>query len=129
MNDVLRLNRDDTEISDEQGICSTTIGSFKKGGMVDYTGLAMVHGSSSSPEAFLSANQTEMFSNLSKALSKVSVDGGVSESINIENITIQTTQLNNKQDFNAAGRVLAEAFNSAIQRRGISCQYQKIGVI
>jgi hypothetical protein len=79
----------------------------------------MVHGTSSNPEAFLNANQTEMFANLTSALSKISIDGGPSESIVIENITIQTQQLNNKQDFNSAGKVLAEAFNSAIGRRGI----------
>lgn len=31
---------------------------FSSGGLVDYTGLAMVHGSSSKPEAFLNAEQT-----------------------------------------------------------------------
>ena len=93
---------------------------YSKGGIVDYTGLAMVHGSSSKPEAFLNASQTEMFAALTGALSKISVSGGNSESISIENITIQTQQLNNKQDFNAAGKSLAEAFNSAINRRGLS---------
>ena len=34
------------------------ITAYKTGGLVDYTGLAMVHGSSSKPEAFLNAEQT-----------------------------------------------------------------------
>jgi hypothetical protein len=93
---------------------------YKEGGMVDYTGLAMVHGSSSKPEAFLNASQTEMFATLSDALAKISIGSGNSESFVIENITIQTNQLNNKQDFNAAGKTLAEAFSSAISRRGIA---------
>ena len=97
-----------------------TIPGYSEGGMVDYTGLAMVHGSSSKPEAFLNAEQTEMFAALTSALSKVSISGGNSENITIENITIQTQQLNNKQDFDAAGRVLADAFGKAIGRRGIS---------
>ena len=92
---------------------------YRKGGIVDYTGIAQVHGSSSSPEAFLNASQTEMFSNLTKALSSISLDGTSKGTINIENITIQTQSLNNKQDFNSAGKVLAEAFNEAIGKRGI----------
>jgi len=35
---------------------------FSQGGLVDYTGLAMVHGSQSKPEAFLNAAQTEQIS-------------------------------------------------------------------
>ena len=34
---------------------------FSSGGLVDYTGLAMVHGSSQKPEAFLSAEQVKLF--------------------------------------------------------------------
>ena len=41
---------------------------YSEGGMVDYTGLAMVHGSSSKPEAFLNAEQTEMFAALTSFL-------------------------------------------------------------
>ena len=93
---------------------------YSKGGIVDYTGLAMVHGSSSKPEAFLNASQTEMFAALTNALAKISISGGNSENISIENITIQTTQLNNKQDFDTAGKVLADAFSKAIGRRGLS---------
>ena len=36
---------------------------YKHGGLADYTGLAMVHGSKSRPEAFLNAEQTEMWKN------------------------------------------------------------------
>ena len=35
-----------------------TLYGFSQGGLVDYTGLAMVHGSQSKPEAFLNASQT-----------------------------------------------------------------------
>jgi hypothetical protein len=35
-----------------------TVSAFKKGGLVDYTGLALVHGTSKNPEAFLNADQT-----------------------------------------------------------------------
>lgn len=99
----------------------TMIPGYSEGGVVDYTGLAMVHGSSSKPEAFLNAEQTEIFSRMSKELSAKGANSAAGSSpINIENITIQTQQLNNKQDFDAAGKVLADAFGKAIGRRGIS---------
>jgi hypothetical protein len=41
---------------------------YKKGGIVDYTGLAEVHGSETEPEAFLNSKQTELFSGLIKQL-------------------------------------------------------------
>ena len=88
--------------------------------MVDYTGLAMLHGSSSAPEAVLNPQQTQMFMGLRDALSNISLEGEAGSSINIEEITIKTDSLNNNQDFNRAGEVLAEAFQSAISRRGVT---------
>ncbi len=95
---------------------------FKKGGLVDFTGAAMLHGSKSSPEMVLNAQQTEMFFGLRDALSKISLDvsGGSSSSVTIENITIKTDHLNNNQDFDRAGKALAEAFGVAIGKRGLS---------
>ncbi|GEM_PF-6634739 len=80
----------------------------------------MVHGTSSNPEAFLSAGQTELFANLRDILSKVAIDGKGGSSVVVENITIQTNKLNNNQDFKTAGVTLAEAFNTAISRRGLN---------
>ena len=103
-----------------KNLFKTTIG-YKKGGLVDYTGPAMVHGTSSSPEAFLNADQTALFANLRDILAKVAVGGdSIQSSINIENITIQTNQMNSNQDFKSAGETLAKAFNSAIKSRGIN---------
>lgn len=93
---------------------------FRKGGLVDYTGPALVHGTSTNPEAFLNADQTALFANLRDVLSSMAVGSGTSAPITIENITIQTTQLNNNQDFKSAGNALAEAFSSAINRRGLN---------
>ena len=50
---------------------------YSKGGLVDYTGLAMVHGSPSKPEGFLNAEQTEI---ISQALTTVG-DGGALDGI------------------------------------------------
>lgn len=43
---------------------------YRKGGYVDYTGLANVHGTSANPEAFLNAKQTALFETLRDALVK-----------------------------------------------------------
>ncbi len=97
-----------------------------KGGMVDYTGLSMLHGSPTNPEAVLSPSQTEMFLGLRNALEKISVNpNGTSGSVNIENISISTASLNNNQDFNRAGESLAESFRTAIQRKGITINTNK----
>lgn len=42
---------------------NSTIFSYSHGGLADYTGLAMVHGSKTRPEAFLNAEQTAMWKN------------------------------------------------------------------
>jgi len=98
---------------------------YAKGGLVDFTGIAKLHGSRSKPEMVLDANQTQMFMNLRDILGKISLGNGSSESINIEQITIKTDKLNNDQDFNKAGEVLAKAFSAAIKSRGITTNARK----
>lgn len=93
---------------------------FSQGGMVDFTGPSMLHGSRTSPEAVLNPEQTQMFMGLRDALSNISLDGEAGSSINIEEIVIKTDSLNNNQDFNRAGEALAEAFQGAINRRGVT---------
>lgn len=44
---------------------------YSDGGLVDYTGLAMVHGSKSKPEAFLNAEDTQAFNFLLQSLRKL----------------------------------------------------------
>lgn len=103
----------------------TEAAGYKKGGLVDYTGPAMVHGSKTQPEAFLNAKQTELFANLRDMLQKVSVDSNSSSGFVIENITIQTQELNNNQDFKKAGRTLADEFASAIKSRGLNLNVKR----
>lgn len=63
-----------------QSLSSGTTGWFKKsdvkayktGGLVDYTGLAWVDGQKGKPEAFLNANDTELFAKLKDSLEIVS---------------------------------------------------------
>lgn len=98
---------------------------YKRGGIVDYTGPAMVHGSKTQPEAFLNAKQTELFANLRDILQKVNVDSNSSSGFVIENITIQTQELNKNQDFKKAGRTLADEFASAIKSRGLNLNVKR----
>lgn len=93
-------------------------GSYRQGGMVDYTGLAMLHGSPGRPEAVLSADQTVAFKKLAEGLNN-NKNFSSSDGVTIGNITIQTNSMNNNQDFKAAGRALAREFEAAINRRGI----------
>jgi hypothetical protein len=94
---------------------------LKQGGIVDFTGPAIVHGTKTKPEAFLNSEQTEMFGNLRDTLSNIDFEPtNMSESISIGNITISTQSMNSNQDFRKAGQSIAEAFNSAINRRGVS---------
>ena len=106
---------------------------FSEGGYVNYTGLAMVHGSPSSPEAFLSAQDTTNIRALLDALAMgqtvdTSSFNGIdnaSNIIQIDEINIQTNELNTEQDFSNAGRALADEFAQAIQKRGINLNVKR----
>ena len=106
---------------------------FAEGGLVDYTGIAKVHGTKSRPEAFLSAEDTINIRSLLDALAAgrdVDMDGlenieGASNIIQIDNIEIHTDQLNTSQDFTEAGQALASEFARAIQKRGININVKR----
>lgn len=82
-------------------IKKTDIVGYSKGGYVDYTGIANVHGSSTSPEAFLNAKQTRLFEALRDNLTKTASnrvydktdDEITKEEYNIDNINIQVQQI------------------------------------
>ena len=106
---------------------------FANGGMVNYTGLAMVHGSPEAPESFLDAEDTKLLSSILEGLYlninqiQDNNDGNIhnTEHITIGNITIQTAQLNNTQDFKDAGSELAREFGKIIKERGININVKK----
>lgn len=79
-------------------IKKTDIVGYNKGGYVDYTGIAAVHGKAGKPEAFLNAKQTALFETLRDALAKVPTirtkeDNSSNENITIENFTIDVKEL------------------------------------
>ena len=108
---------------------------FSTGGLVDYTGPAIVHGSPSSPEAFLSAQDTKNMQLLFAALNDIMTKsatvngnadiGGGANNITVENINISTNELNNNQDFRTAGQIFAEEFGKAIKQRGLNINVKK----
>ena len=112
-----------------------SISGYSEGGLVDYTGPAIVHGSPDKPEAFLSAGDTKNMRTLLNALD-YAVNGAMGSfnqtenietdnSIIIENINIQTQQLNEQQDFRQSGQIFAEEFAKAIRQRGINRNVKK----
>ena len=113
-------------------IANSMIG-YAKGGYVDYTGIAKVHGTPSNPEAFLSARDT---SNMRAMLDSLEANrqidiatpsdvDGAANLIQIDEINIQTNELNTEQDFGNAGRALADEFAQAIQKRGINLNVKR----
>ena len=78
-------------------IKKTDIVGYNKGGYVDYTGIAAVHGKAGKPEAFLNAKQTALFETLRDALTKVPTISSKEENNNNENITIENFTIDVKE--------------------------------
>ena len=78
-------------------IKKTDIVGYNKGGYVDYTGIAAVHGKAGKPEAFLNAKQTALFETLRDALAKVPTISSKEENNNSENITIENFTIDVKE--------------------------------
>jgi hypothetical protein len=100
---------------------------YSKGGLVDYTGTAVVHGSHSRPEAFLNADQTAMFAQLAKGLQYYYNRNGVNssstssnEGVTIENITIQIDGVLNADNVQNTANDLATAIKNSLQRTGLA---------
>lgn len=74
---------------------------YRKGGYVDYTGVANVHGSSTNPEAFLNAKQTRLFEELRDSLVRKNTNSTYDkdpveiskEEYNIDKINIEVKQI------------------------------------
>lgn len=88
----------DVHISSSRGqdlgwIKLNQLSGYKKGGYVDFTGPAMVHGTKNAPEAFLNARQTKLFEGLRDTLSKASRNSNQTQEKAPEE-TIQIDSLN-----------------------------------
>lgn len=88
----------DVHISSSRGqdlgwIKLNQLSGYKKGGYVDFTGPAMVHGTKNAPEAFLNARQTKLFEGLRDTLSKASKNSNQTQE-KVQEETIQIDSLN-----------------------------------
>lgn len=96
---------------------------FSKGGLVDFTGLAMVHGSKSRPESFISAEHTkllkesifskhnnsikeldELFSKYKESMKNINNENDSSINIESVNISVHTDAISNGYDARRAGQ-------------------------
>ena len=105
----------------------TMVPGYSKGGYVDYTGLAMVHGSPSQPEAFLNASQTTLIKHFADSLEMVYTKPAVftseyegSQTITIDNFTVAVDAELNNDNIQEVGDSLAEALFDGIRRSGFN---------
>ncbi len=74
---------------------SVKYSSYSKGGLVDYTGLALVHGKPGQPEAFLNAKQTALISEAVKSAGDGGALDGIKATLAALNNTIKSITNNN----------------------------------
>lgn len=109
---------------------SLKIEAYKKGGLVDYTGLAMVHGTPQKPEAFLSdedrANMRAMLDafNYVKAPTMTHIDpsmyGTTTNNYGDVNITINEAKIDNDQDISALAQKIGKEFTKELSKSGFN---------
>lgn len=109
-----------------------TIVPYSTGGYVDYTGLAMVHGSQTKPEAFLNTSQTAMFADLATTLeviysrpSNYADEYDDSSEVTIENLTIAVDASLTNDNIPEIGQSLADALFDGIRRSGYNINTKK----
>lgn len=102
---------------------------FKRGGYVDYTGLAVVHGSPATPEAFLSADDTALMRSMLDAWQLVmarpvmsNLDGiigkGQHNSIGDVHITITEASFAEDADYEEVARRVGATFTKELAMQG-----------
>ena len=103
---------------------------YSKGGLVDYTGLAMVHGSESKPESFLNAEHTKILMNIlqyakdirfkqhRQISSGMDVDGQSTTNIDKVEVIIESGVIDNNADAQALGTDIAKALMDIAKKSG-----------
>ena len=105
-------------------------GGYSEGGYVRYTGLAMVHGSPSKPEAFLDAVDTSILRSMLDTFSYIKnkpymshIDPSMySNNTNVGdiNITINQAEINSDTDVDNLAKRVGQAFTKELQRNGLN---------
>lgn len=104
---------------------------YKTGGLVDYTGPAWVDGTKSRPEAFLSADDTQMIRTLIDGWKYVAtrptmtnLDGlmqeGSGNTIGDVYVTLNEAQFNTDEDYELVAQKVGEAFTKELAKNGFS---------
>jgi len=95
---------------------------YKEGGLVDYTGFALVDGTKTKPESFLNSDQTMLIQNLLKGLTaipafkysnpKIPAFSGGGNNITFENkIIVESGVVDNDYDANRLGQQIGNGIN------------------
>jgi hypothetical protein len=114
-----------------QHMSGISVPGYSQGGLVTHTGLAVVHGSTSRPEAFLNASQTALFGKLASnleqhySLPSGNFDNYGENSITVENITIAIDAQLTDHNIQKTGETLADALLEGLKRTGISINMKK----
>lgn len=105
---------------------------YKHGGIVDYTGPAWVDGTKSRPEAFLSAEDTQMIRTLIDGWKYVATrptitsidgllkDGSSGNTIGDVYVTLNEAQFNTDDDYELVAQKVGEAFTKELAKNGFS---------
>ena len=103
---------------------------FSEGGEVDYTGLAMVHGSPQKPEAFLNAEDRANMRAMLDAFTYVkaptmthidpSMYGTTTNNYGDVNITINEAKIDNDQDISALAQKIGKEFTKELSKSGFN---------
>lgn len=103
---------------------------YSKGGLVDYTGLAMVHGSERQPESFLNADHTKILMNIlqyakdmrfkqhKQISSDINADGQSTTNIDKVEVIIESGVIDNNADAQALGTDIAKALMNIAKKSG-----------
>ena len=103
---------------------------FSEGGLVDYTGIAAVHGSKAHPESFLDAADTALLRSMLDAYSKISyipsapnIDSSMFKgdtNVGDINITINQAELQSDADYDKVARRVGQAFVKEMNKNGLN---------
>lgn len=105
-------------------------GYYSEGGVVDFTGLAMVHGSPLKPQAFLSAEDTAMMRSFLDAAKYISVNPAMSfidpsssshtqTTVGDINVTLNVDKLQDDADYEQVARRVGEVFTKEFSKQGM----------
>lgn len=105
----------------ETGIGGKKIGkSYLRGGYVDYTGPAWVDGTSSKPEAFLNAYQTQQVGALAEALDSKSINSAnMNSNVTFGSINFNVASMSSAADGKKALEMFVQGANDLMAKKGI----------